>query len=70
MFKMKETDPNVIHDLCLRGVVSLKVGKLHFNFKKIRDFPYIVFPSGVYKWSVNPFTNPYPVYRHTTRDSI
>jgi hypothetical protein len=31
-----------------------------------------VVPSGVYKWSINPFTNPYPVYSHTTltRDSI
>jgi hypothetical protein len=24
----------------------------------------LVVPSGVYKWSVNPFTNPNPVYNH------
>jgi hypothetical protein len=31
----------------------------------------IVVPSCVYKWSINPFTNPNPVYRHTpNRDDI
>jgi hypothetical protein len=29
----------------------------------------IVIPSGAYKWSINPFTNPHPVYSHT-RDNI
>jgi hypothetical protein len=29
----------------------------------------LVFPSVVYKWSINPFTNPYPVYSHT-RDRV
>jgi hypothetical protein len=31
-----------------------------------------VFPSRVYKWSINPFTNPYPVYSHTSinRDNM
>jgi hypothetical protein len=25
-----------------------------------------VVPSGVYKWSIDPICNPYPVYSHTT----
>jgi hypothetical protein len=30
----------------------------------------LVIPSGVYKWSIHPFTSPYPVYSHTpTRDN-
>jgi hypothetical protein len=48
MGKMKATDLIVIHDLCLRTVVSLKVGELHFNFmessyiltsRKVEIFP-------------------------------
>jgi hypothetical protein len=31
---------------------------------EIGDSAVIVVPSDVYKWSINPFTNPYPVYRH------
>jgi hypothetical protein len=31
----------------------------------------LVFPSGVYKWSINLFTNLHPVYSHTpTRDNM
>jgi hypothetical protein len=25
----------------------------------------LVVPSGVHRWSINPFTNPYPVYSRT-----
>jgi hypothetical protein len=28
---------------------------------------YLYLTIRVYKWSINPFTNPYPVYRHTTK---
>jgi hypothetical protein len=27
----------------------------------------LVVPSGVYKWSINPISNPYPVYSHTPK---
>jgi hypothetical protein len=28
-----------------------------------------IVPRCVYKWSINPFTNPYPVYSHINRES-
>jgi hypothetical protein len=30
----------------------------------------LVVPNGVYKWSINPFTNPIPVYIHSNLDTV
>jgi hypothetical protein len=41
------------------AVVIFKVCRLAMALKLL------VIPSCVYKWSINPFTNPNPVYSHT-----
>jgi hypothetical protein len=43
------------------AVVNCKVWRLAVSLQLL------VVPSGEYKEARNPFTNPYPLYRHTTK---
>jgi hypothetical protein len=54
------SDTDSVRDWCSAAHTVLSISK-------INGMQAFVVPSDVHKWSINPFTNPYPVYSHTPR---